>query len=84
MAHHYEEKLTDITVLVSADGGRAAAEFNVRGVYRQTEPGLPPATGQAYQMPAGVFFAVSDGKIARITMYFNLTEWIMQVAQDTP
>ncbi len=80
MGHHYEEKLDDITVLVSKDGARAAAEFNVSGKYLQTEPGLPDAAGQTYKLPAGAFFAIRDGKIARVTTYYNLTDWIAQVA----
>ncbi len=42
--------------------------------------GLPPATGQKYVLPAGTFFAIRDGKIARVTTYYNLTDWIAQVA----
>jgi steroid delta-isomerase-like uncharacterized protein len=80
MAHHYRERLDDITVMATPDGGRAAAEFNVHGTYLQTETGLPAATGQTYVLPAGTFFALRDGKIARITTYYNLTEWIMQVS----
>jgi steroid delta-isomerase-like uncharacterized protein len=80
MAHHYKERLEDITVMETADGRRAAAEFNVHGTYLQTETGLPAATGQTYVLPAGTFFALRDGKIARITTYYNLTDWIMQVS----
>ena len=82
MAHHYREQLDGLTIMVSDDGRRAAAEFNVRGTYLETEPGLPPASGQAYSVPAGTFFAVEGGAIARVTTYYNLTEWIMQVSQD--
>ncbi len=80
MAHHYEEKLDGITVLVSKDGTRAAAEFNVSGKYLETEQGLPDASGQVYKLPAGTFFAIRDGKISRVTTYYNLTEWIAQIA----
>jgi steroid delta-isomerase-like uncharacterized protein len=80
MAHHYRERLEDITVMATPDGRRAAAEFNVHGTYLQTETGLPAATGQTYVLPAGTFFALRDGKIARITTYYNLTDWIMQVS----
>jgi steroid delta-isomerase-like uncharacterized protein len=80
MAHHYSERVADITVMVTPDGGRAAAEFNVHGKYLQSEVGLPAAKGQTYVLPAGTYFAVRDGKIARITTYYNLTEWIMQVS----
>ena len=80
MSHHYKERLDGIVIMSTADGGRAAAEFNVHGQYLVTETGLPDATGQSYQLPAGTFFAVRDGKIARVTTYYNLTEWIMQVS----
>jgi steroid delta-isomerase-like uncharacterized protein len=82
MAHHYQEELEDIVVMASEDGHRAAAEFNVRGVYKATDSGLPPATGQTYVLPAGTFFAVRDGRIARVTTYYNLTEWILQVSKS--
>lgn len=80
MDHHYKEELKDIAVMVSKDGTRAAAEFNVHGTYKNTDEGLPPAKGQKYVLPAGTFFAVRDGKIARVTTYYNLTDWIAQVA----
>jgi len=80
MTHNYKEELKDIVVMVSKDGSRAAAEFNVHGVYQNTEEGLPEAAGQKYVLPAGTFFAIRDGKIARVTTYYNLTDWITQVA----
>lgn len=80
MSHHYKERLEDIIVMSTPDGARAAAEFNVNGQYLVTETGLPDATGQSYQLPAGTFFAVRDGKIARVTTYYNLTDWIIQVS----
>lgn len=80
MTHHYKENLTDIVVMVSKDGRRAAAEFNVNGTYLNTDSELPPARGQTYMLPGGTFFAVRDGKIARVTTYYNLTDWIAQVA----
>jgi steroid delta-isomerase-like uncharacterized protein len=80
MTHHYKETLTEIVVLVSKDGTRAAAEFNVNGTYLNTDTDLPPAQGQKYLLPAGTFFAIRDGKIARVTTYYNLTDWITQVA----
>ena len=82
MSHHYREQLDGIAVMTSADGKRAAAEFNVTGSYLVTETGLPDAKGQRYALPGGTFFAVRDGKIARVTTYYNLTEWIMQVSAE--
>jgi steroid delta-isomerase-like uncharacterized protein len=80
MTHHYKELLTEIAVLVSKDGTRAAAEFNVNGTYINSDSDLPAAKGQTYVLPAGTFFAIRDGKIARVTTYYNLTDWIAQVA----
>lgn len=79
MAHHYKESISDIVVMVSDDGTRAAAEFNVTGVYLNTEDGLPPAANQPYSLPAGIFFAIADGQITRVTTYYNLTDWLTQV-----
>ena len=49
-----------------------------------TETGLPEAKGQVYKLPVGTFFAIEPGQhgpeIARITTYYNLTDWIMQVS----
>ena len=80
MDHNYKEELKDIVVLVSKDGTRAAAEFNVHGIYKNSEEGLPPAKGQKYVLPAGTFFAIRNGKIARVTTYYNLTDWMLQVS----
>jgi steroid delta-isomerase-like uncharacterized protein len=82
MSETYQERLTDITVMTSPDGKRAAAEFNVHGTYLKTDEGLPPAMGQKYQLPAGTFFVVADGKITRVTTYYNLTDWLLQVAGE--
>jgi len=76
----YDETLTDIVVMPSADGSRAAAEFIVNGVYKKTDAGLPEAHGQTYRLPAGAFLDVKDGAITRVTTYYNLKEWIRQVS----
>lgn len=79
MTQNYKETLTEIAVMVSKDGSRAAAEFIVNGTYLNTDSGLPPATGQTYVLPAGTFFEVRDGKISRVTTYYNLVDWTNQV-----
>ena len=75
----YKENIADIVVLVNEDGTRAAAEFTVHGKYLSTDDGLPEATGQTYVIPAGAFFTLRDGKVARISNYYNLPEWERQV-----
>jgi len=77
---HYREQLVDIVVMYSANGARAAAEFVVKGTYLKTDNGLPEANGQVYMLPAGAFFELRDGKVARVTNYYNLQDWIQQVS----
>jgi steroid delta-isomerase-like uncharacterized protein len=79
MARCYREELRDIVIMVGADGARAVAEFQVLGEYLAQDAGLPPARGQRYALPAGAFFALKDGRISRVTMYYNLQEWLRQV-----
>ena len=75
----YRERLEDIVVMASADGTRAAAEYVVHGEYLADDAGLPPARGQRYVLPGGAFFAIRDGRIARVSNYYNLEDWIAQV-----
>lgn len=75
----YREEIQDLAVMVDAAGTRAAAEFTVEGTYLRTDPGLPEARGQAYRLPAGAFFAVAGGRIARVTTFYNLAEWLRQI-----
>jgi steroid delta-isomerase-like uncharacterized protein len=81
MSATYSEVLTDIVVFASDDGTRGAAEFVVNGTYLKTDPGLPEAHGQKYILNAGGFFSLKDGKITRVTTYYNLQDWIRQVSQ---
>jgi steroid delta-isomerase-like uncharacterized protein len=80
MDKHYDERLVDIVVMVDPSGKRAAAELVCNGVYKTSAPGLPPARMQKYSLPVGAFFDVQSGKIARVTTYYNLKEWIRQVS----
>lgn len=75
----YRERLDDIVVMVTPDGTRGAAEFIVDGTYLATDEGLPEARGQTYRLPAGAFLTLRDGKIARLTTYYNLRAWIAMV-----
>ena len=77
----YREEWRDIVVMSIDDGTRAAAEFSVHGVYQSAAPGLPAAQGQRYTLTAGVFFAVNQGKIARITPYYNQHDRQAQIAR---
>ena len=81
MGVSYAERLHDIVVFANDDGSRGAAEFVVHGEYLRTDPGLPPAHGQRYVLPAGGFFEVKGGRIARITTFYNLNDWTQQVSR---
>lgn len=81
MARCYLEVLTDIRILVSGDGAHAAAEYVVSGQYLSSADGLPPARGQRYRLPGGAFFDIADGRIKRISNYYNLPDWIAQVSR---
>ena len=79
MTRCYREQLTDIVIMTEPGGTRASAEFIVNGTYIATDDGLPEANLQTYRLPAGTFFELRDGKIARVTTYYNLQEWTRQV-----
>ncbi|MDX2064198.1 MAG: nuclear transport factor 2 family protein [Fimbriimonadaceae bacterium] len=80
MDAHYAERLEEVRVYGDDTGG--ACEFIVRGRYLRTDGSLPPATGQAYAVRSGFFVDVSDGKISRITSYYNLRKWCEAVVGD--
>jgi steroid delta-isomerase-like uncharacterized protein len=80
MAQCYREELHDIVIMAGPDGARAAAEFRVEGQYMAADPGLPSAHGQRYSLPAGAFYTLRDGKISRVCVFYNLRDWIAQVA----
>ncbi len=75
----YNERLTDIRILAASDGKHAAAEYVVIGQYLTTDVGLPAASGQQYRLPGGAFFDIENGKISRVSNYYNLQEWLRQV-----
>lgn len=79
MQASYREQLHDVQVMAADDGQRAAAEYVVHGEYHHTDEGLPEARGQRYVLPGGAFFAVADGRIRRVSNYYNLQDWIAQV-----
>ena len=83
MERCYAEQLKHVTVMASADGTRAAAEFLVLGTYVETDEALPPASGQTYTLPAGAFFEVQNGLITRVTTYYNLADWLSQISKTT-
>ncbi len=84
MDDSYQERLADLVVMTEPTGTRAAAEFVVHGVYKRTAAGLPAATGQNYVLPAGAFFTLRDGRVARIDNFYNLEDWLRQIQGTGP
>ena len=80
MNKNYKETIVDIVVMSNEVGDRAAVDFTVLGEYLATDQGFPKADGQTYKLPAGAFFDIRDGKVARVTNYYNLEDWIAQVS----
>jgi steroid delta-isomerase-like uncharacterized protein len=81
MNHCYQEKVSDLEVMVNETGTHAAAEFIIEGTYLTTDKGLPEAKNQRYRLPVGAFFIIKNNKISRVTNYYNLQDWINQVNQ---
>lgn len=76
----YRERLSDLVVLASPDGRRAAAEYMVDGEYVADDIGMPPARGQRFRMPGAAFFVLREGLVRRVSDHYNLQEWFSQVA----
>ncbi|MET0935653.1 MAG: ketosteroid isomerase-related protein [Luteibacter sp.] len=79
MTVSYDEQLRNLVVMANETGDRAAAEYVVHGVYKATDEGLPLAQGQSYVLPGGAFFDIANGRIARVSNYYNLEDWLAQV-----
>lgn len=79
----YSEQVTQLVVMTGDDGKRAAAEFVIEGTYKATDGDFLEATGQRYTLPVGAFFDIREGKISRVTNYYNLNDWLRQVGATT-
>jgi len=69
-----------VNLVIFANGNRGAAEFVIDGSYIADDDGLPPATGQKYLIPCAAFFEAENGKLTRVTSYYNLAGWIQAVS----
>lgn len=76
----YDEKLTDVVFFTEPSQERIAVEFTVNGIYKKADEDLPPAHNQSYVLPAAAFLELKEGKISRVTTYYNLTLWLELVS----
>jgi steroid delta-isomerase-like uncharacterized protein len=81
MDNCYNETLTDLVFLNESSGRFIACEFIVNGIYKKTDGDLPEAHQQKYALPAGAFLEVKNGKISRVTTYYNLPLWIELISE---
>lgn len=77
----YDEQIDDLSLLVSEDGTRASAEFMVTGRYVSTDASgrFPAASGQVYHIACGSFFELKKDKIQRVSVHYNVNEWLKQI-----
>lgn len=80
MDEAYQEKLTDMVFFTEPNESRVAIEFTVNGIYKKGDEDFPPAHGQKYLLPAAAFLEVKEGKIFRVTTYYNLPLWVKLVS----
>jgi steroid delta-isomerase-like uncharacterized protein len=81
MERCYLEQVHNPCIFYSADGKRAAAEFELTGTYLVTDGELPPAHGQTYRLRVGTFFEIEAGRIKRVTNHYNLENWLQQISR---
>ena len=62
------ERIGDVAVMVGEGGRRAAAEVTLRGEAASGGASAAGNTGR-YSVPAGYFFELEDGRIARLSTY---------------
>lgn len=79
MDTYYDETAINLVLMANEDNSRGSAEFRIQGTYKVTCQGLPPARGQKYDLPVGAFFEFKNGKITRVTNYYNLNLWLKLV-----
>jgi steroid delta-isomerase-like uncharacterized protein len=80
----YREQIVDLVVMSDVTGTRFSAEYTVLGTYLKTDPGFPEASGQTYRLQAGSFFEVELAKVKRVTTYYNVREWLLQIGSSAP
>lgn len=84
----YRETVQDLVIMATDGGEHAAAEFTVDGRYLETDrthPSsveLPDATGQYYRIAGRALFEIRNDRIARVTDWYDMQDWVRQVGGD--
>jgi steroid delta-isomerase-like uncharacterized protein len=74
----YSEMRIEKTTFLSTADGHYATEWIMTGVHTGDVPGLP-ATGKPFRISGAGFGEIRDGKLARVTEYWNMAEFLIQV-----
>ncbi|OLP61205.1 hypothetical protein BJF93_20655 [Xaviernesmea oryzae] len=69
---HFDEVFDDLVVMHDAYGQHVAVDATARGHYRESMEGFPPASGQAYSIPAVFVLEIEEGLVTRLSHYRNL------------
>lgn len=76
-----ELNIVKTTFLV--DGDTFANEWVMSGVHSGDAPGLP-ATGRSFRISGAGFGEVRDGRMVRVTEYWNMADFLTQVGVLPP
>lgn len=76
---HFDEKVSNIIYMSNHDQTKIATEYLVQGVYYKTKPGLFEANNQNYEICPATIFTIKNGKIIRMTRYYNAKKWFEMV-----
>ena len=84
MNRSYQDTLTDMVIFESPDGtpGRPSSSSTASIWYLATDQGMRGSDRSALFFSAGAFFELRDGKAARITIYYNVKDWITSVTGE--
>lgn len=76
----FDEKLSNIIILVSDDGKYASARWIDHGIYFKTYPDMGiAASNQIFTVPGGHFFEIRNGKLSRVTTFYNNNDFKTQL-----
>lgn len=77
---HFDEKVYNVDLMSNENKSNIASEYLVKGTYYKTKDGLFPANNQYYEIMCTSLFKIDkEGKISRITRYYNTKKWLDMV-----
>ncbi len=77
---YYNEKISNLIIMISENGCNASAQFTVNGEYLKTDDTAISASGQKYQLSVLNYFEIENNKIIKGCCFFDDDEWKCQVS----